>query len=157
MRGLGFAILVICCAACDDGVGPSDVKEFDRVAFLQARARWQSAGITNYTVESRYACFCPPHLNFWTRLTVRGNNVVSADPVEPLPSNIPSPPAGWRTVPELFALIESVASSSNDMATKIAVNYDVTLGFPRDISIDCRPTIADCDADYSLRSLTQTQ
>jgi Family of unknown function (DUF6174) len=157
MRGLCFAVVVLWTAACSDSVGPSDVKEFDRVAFLEARARWQSAGITNYTVESRQACFCPPHLHSWTRLTVRANSIAAADPVEPLPSGITSQLAGWRTVPELFAFIESVASSSNHMATKIAVTYDVPLGFPRDVSIECRPNIADCDADFSMRSLTLTQ
>ena len=156
MRGLCCAAVVICIAACSDGVGPSDLKEFDRAAFLQARARWESTGITSYTVESRQVCFCPPDLHVWTRLTVRGNSVVAADPVEPLPSGISSQPGRWRTVPELFAFIESAASSQNNMTTKITVSYDTTLGFPREVSIKCRETIADCDGEFFMRSLTHT-
>ncbi len=154
MRRLCFAVVVLS-VACSGGMGPSDVKEFDRAAFLQARARWESTGITSYTVESRQMCFCPPHLHFWTRLTVRGNSVVAADPVEPLPSGISSQPGGWRPVPELFALIESAASSQNNMTTKVTVSYDTTLGFPREVSIKCRETIADCDGEFFMRSLTR--
>ena len=153
MRAACLALLVISAVACG-GVGPSDVNAFDEAAFAAARARWQSAGVTNYTVESRNSCFCPPHLNFWTRLTVRGDSIVSAEPVDPLPSNMPSHTIGWRTVPQLFDAIES-AASDGDTTRKVSVSYDPVLGFPRDVSIECGPNIADCDRGHFLRSLTR--
>ena len=145
-------IVVMCAAACDE-TGPSALKDFDRAAFTQARARWQSAGIANYTIESRHSCFCPAYLNFWTRLTVRGGNIVEVDPVDPLPSGISSQRLGWWTVPQLFDFIESAAD--DDMRTQIAVSYDATLGYPKDVSMKCKPNIADCDAGFFQRSLTR--
>jgi hypothetical protein len=154
MRVACLAVVVVLTAACDEGIGPSDVDKFDRSAFVDARARRQTAGITNYTIESRNLCFCPPHLNFWARLTVRDNNIVSAEPVEPLPSNIQFHIAGWQTVPQLFDTIESAASEGN-LTSKVSVSYDPALGFPREVSIECGPTIVDCDRGHFLRSLTR--
>lgn len=154
MRFVCLTAVAVLAAACD-GIGPSGVKDFDRNAFNEARARWQAAGISNYTIESRNLCFCPAHLNFWTRLTVRGNNVVAADPVDPLPPNIPSQNLGWQTVAQLFEAIESAASDDSRTVTKVSVSYDPNLGFPRDVSISCGPNIADCDRSHFLRSLTR--
>ena len=156
MRVLHCAAVVICAAACSADIGPSGPKQFDRAAFVEARAKWQSAAIASYTVESRHHCFCPPHLNFWTRLTVRNGNVVEADPVGPLPSGISSELLGWRTVPELFEALESLATSSDGMTSTIGVIYDAALGYPREISIRCGPNFADCDRDFHLRSLART-
>jgi uncharacterized protein DUF6174 len=155
MRLLICAAVVMSAAACDE-IGPSDVKEFDRAAFTQARARWQSARIASYTVESRHACFCPAYLNFWTRLTVRDGTIAEVDPVEPLPSGISSQRLGWFSVPQLFDYIESAASSDDRLRTKITVSYDATLGYPKDVSIKCRETVADCDVDFFLRTLART-
>ncbi len=156
MRILFIAGAIVWIAGCSAGLHPTGTKEFDRAAFRQARAKWENAGITSYTFESRYMCFCPAHLNVWTRLTVRRDKVVAADPVAPLPPGISSDLLGWRTVPEIFEWIESAASSSDDMVSKVTVTYDEALGYPRDITIRCVPTVADCDRDFHLQSLART-
>jgi len=156
MRILSIAGAIVWIAGCSAGLHPTGTKEFDRAAFRQARAKWENAGITSYAVESRYVCFCPAHLNFWTRLTVRRDKVVAADPVAPLPPEISSDLRGWRTVPEIFEWIESAASSSDDTVSKVTVTYDETLGYPRDITIRCVPTVADCDRDFHLQALART-
>jgi hypothetical protein len=100
-------------------------------------------------------CFCPAHLTVLTRLTVRRDDVVSADPVAPLPSGISSDIRGWRTVDEMFDAIESAAASSDDMVSKVAVTYDAALGYPSEILIRCVSTVADCDRDLHMQSLTR--
>ncbi len=155
MRVLLIVAALVLIAGCSAGLHPTGTKEFDRAAFRQARAKWDNAGITSYAVESRYMCFCPAHLNVWTRLTVRRDRVVAADPVAPLPPGISPDLLGWRTVPEIFEWIESAASSSDDMVSKVTVTYDEALGYPRDITIRCVSTVADCDRDFHLQSLSR--
>ena len=57
---------------------------------------------------------------------------------------------------EIFEWIESAASSSDETASKVTVTYDETLGYPRDITIRCVPTVADCDRDFHLQALART-
>ena len=70
-------LLAIAAAGCDETTGPSDPRQFDRRAFVDARSRWRAAGLSDYTAEIRHSCFCPAHLNFWTRVTVRNDKVAS--------------------------------------------------------------------------------
>ena len=154
MRRVLLATVMVLAAACSGGTGPSSSKQFDERAFRDARTRWRAANITDYTVESRHSCFCPPHLVFWTRLTVSDSKIVAAEPLAPLPAGSPQL-LGWRTVSEIFEAIESAAGDQDDMVIRITADYDPVLGYPHEVSIECRDTIADCGRSLYLRALTR--
>ena len=96
LRIVTVAVVALTAAACGSPVSPS------RSELARAEARWESAGIASYTAESRIHCFCPGHLAVWTRLTIRGNQVVETEPLEPLPPGSFATPLGWQTVADLF-------------------------------------------------------
>ena len=123
----------------------------ERRALEAARARWEASGITAYTVESRYLCFCGPHLLAWTRLTIRGDSVVATEPLEPLPRGAEPDLAGWRTVSQLFTTIAE--ADRDDILEDVTATYDAALGYPRTIALRCTPAVADCGITYELRNL----
>ena len=139
---------ILTSAACERPVSPTPVNDL-----ATARARWSATGSTDYAVESRIRCFCPPHLAVWTRLSVRADRVDATDPLEPLPPGAFPTPLGWQTVPQLFDAIERW---SNDGAiTGVDVRYDQTLGYPERIAVTCRTNVTDCGGTYELRNLTR--
>lgn len=140
------ALLVVAVAACtDDPLSPSE-----RADLRRSRALWESKGGPDYTVEARIGCYCVPHVNFWTRLTVRGGNVVAADPLQALPLGIPADTRGWHTVEEVFEIIQRDRADLVD----VAVRFDPTLGYPLQAAFTTDPAIADGDAVYEMRNLT---
>lgn len=145
------ALILLGSLGCSDTplpLGPSE-----KVELNQARARWNSSGLSSYTVESRFACCCAAHLHLWTRLTVRNGVVVSAEPLAPLPANITSKTDGWRTVPELFSFIDEAGRGKGQGVENVSAVYDASLGYPEEISTRCGANIADCGSSMYLRSL----
>src|SRR6185503_15246452 len=98
-----LAIAPLAAGGCGGPLSPSQRSQLGR-----AQARWESAGIATYTVESRIRCFCPGHMAVWTRLSIRDNQVVDTQPLEPLPPGSFATPLGWRTVTDLFDQIEQL-------------------------------------------------
>src|SRR5688572_11327911 len=76
MRLLGKALLVAALCGCSNATDPFDADE--RSEMRRAQARWTAAAISNYTLEQRRLCFCPPGWGEWARVTVRNGVVVSA-------------------------------------------------------------------------------
>ncbi len=141
-----LAMTLVGGAGCSDGpLSPAERREL-----AVARNHWARKGSADYTVECRICCFCLPHLNFWTRLTVRGGKVTAAEPVETLPNGITPSLLGWHTVDELFSILESLSS---DVLEDLMAQYDPTLGYPREISVTCHPNIQDCGSVYGMRNL----
>ena len=151
MRRLRFVSIVVALlagAGCGGPLSPSERSELEK-----ARARWQSAGITNYTAESRIQCFCPGHLAVWTRLTIRDNRVIDTQPLEPLPPGSFATPSGWRTVTELFDRIDQ--SANEEFIKSVTVQYDAVLGYPQRIAVTCHPNVIDCGVTYEMRSVVR--
>jgi hypothetical protein len=148
MKCVGFvAMLIVAALACGCGDYPLSPRE--RHALTQAMARWEREGGQGYTVEARIACFCPPHLAQWTRLTVHNGVVVAADPLESLPGGIEPDLSGWLTVDEEFRRL----SDPPDILREIEVRYDPELGYPTFIRADCGPNVADCGSVHEMRNL----
>jgi hypothetical protein len=149
MRRLMFvtmAVAPLAAAGCGGPLSPSQRSELEK-----ARARWESAGITNYTAESRIRCFCPGHLAVWTRLSIRDNRVIDTQPLDPLPPGSFATPLGWRTVTDLFDRIEQL--NQGEYIKSVTVQYDPVLGYPQQIVVTCQSNVTDCGATYEMRSV----
>jgi hypothetical protein len=118
-----------------------------------ARARWAANGATTYVVESRIRCFCPAHLSVWTRLSIRDNQVMTAEPLEPLPSGAVASTSGWQTVTQLFDVVDRRAA--DDAVSSVAARYHQTSGYPEEITVTCRPNVTDCGVIYELRNFVR--
>lgn len=150
MRRLIFVIIAVAplaAAGCGGPFAPSQRSQLEK-----ARARWESAGITNYTVESRIRCFCPGYLGVWTRLSIRDNRVIDTQPLEPLPPG-DATTRGWSTVTDLFDRIKELIESESIKSVK--VQYDPVLGYPQQIVMTCQSNVTDCGVTYEMRSVIQ--
>jgi uncharacterized protein DUF6174 len=149
MRRLMFvtmAVAVSAAAGCGGPLSPSQRFQLDK-----ARARWESAGITNYTAESRIRCFCPGYLAVWTRLSIRDNRVMDTQPLEPLPPGSFATPSGWSTVTDLFDRVEQLLQEKS--LKSVNVQYDPVLGYPQQIVVTCQSNVTDCGVTYEMRSV----
>ena len=131
MRRLMFvtmALAPLAAAGCGGPLSPLQRSELER-----ARARWESAGITNYTVESRIRCFCPGHLAVWTRLSIRDNRVIDTQPLEPLPPGSPATPFGSKYVTDLFDRVEQL--NEEEHIKSVTVQYETRSSATRSRSL----------------------
>ena len=48
----------------------------------EAEARWADRGFTDYSIESRSGCFCPPEVSAWVRIDVMNGEVIRATVLE---------------------------------------------------------------------------
>ena len=138
--------------ACDSsGIAPpGDVRRLN-----EAKLLWQSRSFTNYTYEIRTSCFCPPEVNQWTRVEVRGGAVVDADAVDPDPNFPITTLSYWQPIDTLFADIERALASGGVISVyaRVNVTYDSQLGFPTSIEYVAKPNIADAGASISVRNV----
>jgi Family of unknown function (DUF6174) len=143
-----MALAPLAAAGCGGGgpLAPSQRSELEK-----AKARWESAGITNYTAESRIRCFCPGQYAVWTKLSIRDNRVIDTQPLEPLPPGSFAAPSGWLTVTDLFDRIEELIQE--DLIKSVTVQYEPVLGYPRQIVVTCQPNVIDCGVTYEMRSV----
>ncbi|HEX7779460.1 MAG TPA: DUF6174 domain-containing protein [Vicinamibacterales bacterium] len=140
------AVAALAAAGCGGPLSPSQRSQLER-----ARARWESAGITSYTVESRVRCFCPGHMAVWTRLSIRDNRVIDTEPLEPLPPGSNATTFGWSTVTDLFDRIEQL--NRDEYVKSVNVQYDSVLGYPQEIIVTCQSNVSDCGVTYEMRSV----
>ena len=149
MRRLMFvtvAVASLAAAGCGGPLSPSQRSQLER-----ARARWESSGITHYTVESRIRCFCPGHMAVWTRLSIQDNRVIDTQPLEPLPPGSFATNFGWSTVTDLFDRIDQL--NQDEYTKSVKVQYDPVLGYPQQIVVTCQSNVTDCGVTYEMRSL----
>jgi hypothetical protein len=150
-RFLSVTIVVALGVTAGCGGGPLSPSQRSRLE--KARARWESAGLTSNTAESRIRCFCPGHMAVWTRLSIRDNQVVDTQPLEPLPPGSFATNFGWSTVSDLFNYLEQL---NRDESTKsLAVQYDPVLGYPQQIVVTCHSNVTDCGVTYEMRSVAR--
>jgi hypothetical protein len=111
----------------------------DRQALEASKARWTAAGISDYRYGYRRFCECNPETPPETLVTVR-DGVVTDVRHRPHGADFDVTVAEdnfqwYRTVPDLFALIESGLAR----ATTVRVRYHEELGYPLEIFIDYGP------------------
>lgn len=98
----------------------------------EARARWDRAGLVNYTFQHTLSCFCGEPANRPLWIEVANGQVVWAYDLsrqEPLESALLST---LPAVPDLF----DVAARAIRDADKYDIRYDGGLGYPAAITID---------------------
>lgn len=145
--GPRFVPLLLLAASC----GGHLLSPTERALFEGAVARWEQKGGPDYTVESRLLCFCAPYLTTWTRLTVRNDVLVSAEPLGPVFGGEEGSLIGWRTVLGAFEAIREVRDS--DYAEDVTFSFDEELGYPLEVSVSCRGDITDCGSTLQMRNL----
>jgi uncharacterized protein DUF6174 len=142
---------VIATAACDsDIVGPGDFR-----LLAQARAKWDARPFTDYSYEIRTFCFCPPEVNRWTRVTVRGGAVTDAQPVETDPQFPITSLSLWQPIDSLFVGLHNQMTTPTAQSPyeAITVQYDERLGYPTSIVYRGKPTVADAGAEITVRNV----
>lgn len=149
----GIVVGALALVACDSSgiVGPGDLDRFN-----QALARWEARPFANYSYEIRVACFCPPEVTKWSRVSVRSGVVVA---VEPLESNPEFPIVTfqyWVPIDSIFNdLYRTMTEPGADYyLDRIVVSYDAQLGYPTSIEYRAKPNIADGGSTHSLRNVT---
>ena len=139
-----FALAALC--ACSSATEP--LSDAERTELAQARARWNAAGLNNYSFEQRQLCFCPPGVAEWARVTVSDGRVVSAVRPE---DGLPIESGSRLTVPQLFDIVEQ--ASDDDYLSDIQVEFDAQYGYPTSISLVAKPDIADGGRSIQARAL----
>lgn len=151
----GLAAALLLPAACDSErlVSPRDISRH-----FAAESRWRSRSFTDYSYEIRTACFCPPEVNRWTRVTVRNGTVVAAEAVEPDPGFPITSISLWVPIDSIFAnlrrTLESGFQGSESHLDAIVATYDPSLGYPTFIEYRAKPNIADGGMTKHLRNVT---
>ena len=134
-----FALLLLGFpGACSDSTGPDD-------QLSEARARWDSAGLTTYEYDFTMSCFCAPTAIEPVRVSVANNMVVGAIRVsdgEALPdTDLPF----FSTIDELFGRLQSSADQDPEV---FDVVFNEILGYPASANVDISFMIA--DEEYSF-------
>jgi hypothetical protein len=158
-RGLSLASL-IAVASCLDATGVGMPAPFMRrggdlphvagteqslATLRQQRDRWHAAAPSRYRVEQQRFCFCE-----WTGVRVLetdGNVLTQAwDRSTGSPSAVT---AADLTVDQLFDRAIAVIENGG----YVWGAFDAAYGYPRDLSLDPFPTMADDEANYRLATL----
>jgi hypothetical protein len=148
-RSLAAVLLVFACSS-DNLLSPQELRELGR-----AESRWNARAFPDYSYEIQQLCFCPPELNQWTRVSVRGGQVVAAVAVEPDAQFPPTTITYWQPIDSLFARLRQTASdhASSGVYADVIVTFDATLGYPTYIEWKERPNVADAGAIYHVRNV----
>lgn len=149
------AILSITVATVNGCDSSAVGRPHDLMRLAQAQERWGARSFTDYSYEIRVACFCPPEMNRWTRVSVVDGTVVAAVAVEPDPNFPINDIRYWKPIDSLLVdlyrtMTDPGASSFLDA---IIVDYDRDLGYPTSIEYRARRNIADGGSIQSLRNV----
>ena len=117
----------------------------DKRELSQARQKWSTSQILNYTMNERISCFCGGLLD-WNVFVEKGIKVkVVYDESQAYGQTYESVFDNAKTVEDTFDFIESLLVK--DLASLI-IDYDDVYGFPKLISIDYVENIADDEIAY---------
>ena len=143
----GISLAVACNS---DLVGPGDLREL-----AQAQAKWKARGFADYSYEIKTACFCPPEIGQWARVSVRADVVVDVQPVETDPAWPITYQQWWQPIDSLFASIRQhmTESSLQSAYAAIIVTYDDALAYPTRIEYRGKPNVADAGAIITVRNV----
>lgn len=144
------AVLVLAACEFSSIVDASDL----RVA-AAAEARWKARPFADYSYEVRVLCFCPPQITEWTRVTVQGGVVTSAEAIDPDPNAPIDDLRYWVPIDSLFA---DLRLTMTDRALRtyleaIVVEYDPELGYPTSIEYRAKSNVIDGGSQFLLRNV----
>lgn len=108
--------------------------------------RWKAYGLKNYTIEQKRDCFCV-YGGDPVRVIVKDGVVVDAIRVSDSTSVSPGEQVWYKTVDELFSIIQSI---SPDSVAQFRVAYDSMYGYPKEFYVD--PDAMKADEEYGYRN-----
>jgi hypothetical protein len=113
----------------------------------QAERQWERQQLSNYDYDFLRLCFCENVAELHVR--VRSGVVVSAERVA---DGVALPQAELADIPTVEGLFD-IAKTAVAEADEVTVEYDPTLGYPRDISVDWYAGAIDDEESYLARNL----
>ena len=139
---IGIALLVALAGGCSIlGLGGVEDDLRDR------RGRWEALGITDYTYDIVWSCFCGYPAGRPLRVAVRGDTVVSLTEVGTGQPPQDAPPAWLGTIDEVFAhLLDEARRGADDMDVDFHADYY----FPTRATIDRIKNAIDDEEELSL-------
>jgi hypothetical protein len=146
-----IALMLALPACVPPPAGPTDgpITGDPPQALETARARWDAAGVDDYSYTISRGCFCPPEFIGPFQVAVRDGAIVSATrdgaAVDTAQVQIP-------TVPAIF---DEIAEAIEAGAAEVRVTYDATLGYPTDVWIDQDRMMADEEMGYAVTDLVR--
>jgi len=106
----------------------------------QNEQKWASQKIRDYSYTLRIGCFCPPEITSPVLVEVRGGTTKSVSYVSDGRQATNELFRKADTIEELFSVIRE---SIDQKVDKLTVEYDPSLGYPTEISIDPIETAID--------------
>lgn len=130
----------------DNSTNPLD-KDF-RI-YKNARDRWDAYALDKYSINQTVLCYCP-NAGEPYKLSVAGDSILSAQNVRTGNYVTDHSIIVFRTVDEIFDLIESV---DPDSVAYINVEYHERYGYPTQLYIDYNAQMADEEMGYQMKDL----
>jgi hypothetical protein len=151
LRSAALAVALITAFGCQSSLLSPD----ELIALNRAESLWRARSFADYTYEIQQLCFCPPEINRWTRVTVRGGAVVDAVAVEPDPSFPVTTYTYWQPIDSVFARVRRATEqkSSSSAYSDVIATYDAELGFPTRVEWVEKANVADAAAILHLRNV----
>jgi hypothetical protein len=148
-RLLAFLLVLVSCSSPTGLLSGSELAQLD-----VAEARWKQRGFADYSYETRTLCFCPPEVNKWTRVYVRGGIVTRAEEAETTPPVEVTNRGYWHPIDTAFARLRaSVKNSTDQVYSDIKVEFDQTVGYPTLVEYVSKPNVADAGSTTQRRNL----
>jgi hypothetical protein len=121
--------------------------ESTQAQLLKAQSRWERAGIVAYTYMINTDCFCLPGYRAAVDVEVVGGHVTSVTFVDAeLTGEVPDQHR-FGTIAELLEIIQD---AHDEDAHSIRAEYDEQMGFPVEVFIDYKATIADEEQGFRV-------
>jgi hypothetical protein len=117
-----------------------------QAALDEARARWEAAGIEDYTFTYRPVCFCPPQQ--FTVVVVDG----AVASVEAGPDDEDGVVTGEPVTVE--AVFDALQAAIDDGVFAVTAEYDTGLGYPVSTWVDVDERMADEEYGVQIEALT---
>jgi hypothetical protein len=137
---LGFVLMGAACSCTAPAAG--ELRENEQ--------KWAAHNISDYSYTLRIGCFCPQEITSPVVVEVRNRTTVSVKYVD---SGQPASNSSFdkaNTVEDLFAIVRGAISQKAD---KLTVEYDPSLGYPTQISIDPIKDAVDEETAYTVSYL----
>ena len=119
-------------------------------ALLEARERWEQAGVVDYSYTGAWTCFCPEDYRADTQVVVADGTVTAVHSAAADVETIPAPER-FLSIEGLFALIQDAITRD---AARVEVSYDETYGYPVELFIDYDERMADEEDRFTISSFT---
>jgi len=158
MKPWQLVVVVLSAAAlarCGDGPVEPTVREepdgsVSQQTLSENRERFNENVGSSYTYEYQNVCFCAPDSRRNVRVSVRDGSRVGVVGID---DGAAIPTEQWDAFLTVAEIFDDVQRAIDEGAASVRVEFDETLGYPRDVYIDVDERIADEERGYAVRNL----